>query len=328
MQLVINTPGTYIYKEGELIKIKTKDGIKEISADKIESVLITTAIALTTDVIHLCIEKNIDIVFLDEFGEPFGRVWHPRLSGTNLIRRVQLELSEKVEGTQIALKWMRNKIALRIDFLKELRQRRPQHSRLITHTIKDLKDAEEKLSKLVGNPDEIRNTLMGIEGNAGKEYFKTLSFLVPEKFRFEGRSSRPAKDRFNALLNYAYGILYSLVERGCILAGLDPCIGFFHTDDYNKKSLVYDLIESFRPWAEIVVFNLISERKIEERHFDSIRGGFKLNREGKTALIPAFNEYLEQSIRTTRGNMKRINLIRMECHSLANQLVKVYARQY
>lgn len=327
MQLVINTPGAYIYKEGECIKIKTKDGTKEISANKIESLLITTATVITTDVIRLCLEKNIDIVFLDEFGDPLGRVWHPKLSGTNLIRRVQLEISEKSEGTYIALKWMINKITLRIGFLKELRDRRPQNSRLITHAITTLREAKDKLAQLEGKPDDIRGTLMGIEGNAGKEYFKTLNFLVPEKFHFEGRSARPAKDRFNALLNYAYGILYSIVEKSCILAGLDPCIGFFHTDDYNKKSLVYDLIENYRPWAEIVVFNLIAERKVQENHFDNIPGGFKLNREGKVVLIPAFNDFMEQTTKTSRGNVKRSNLISMECHSLANHLIKTYARE-
>jgi CRISPR-associated protein Cas1 len=43
------------------------------------------------------------------------------------------------------------------------------------------------------------------------------------------------------MLNYSYGVLYSLVEKACILAGLDPFVGFLHTDNYNKKSLVFDL---------------------------------------------------------------------------------------
>ncbi len=58
------------------------------------------------------------------------------------------------------------------------------------------------------------------------------------------------KDPFNACLNYCYGILYSLVEKACILSGLDPYVGFLHTDNYNKKSLVFDLIELFRIYGE------------------------------------------------------------------------------
>ncbi|MFO7558792.1 MAG: CRISPR-associated endonuclease Cas1 [Desulfobacterales bacterium] len=58
---------------------------------------------------------------------------------------------------------------------------------------------------------------------------------MPEKYQFSGRSRRPAKDPFNAVLNYCYGMLYSRVEKACILSGLDPFVGFLHTDNYNKK---------------------------------------------------------------------------------------------
>ena len=79
-----------------------------------------------------------------------------------------------------------------------------------------------------------------------KKYFGAISSIVPEKYKFEGRSRNPAKDEFNAMLNYGYGVLYSMVEKACIIAGLDPYIGFLHTDNYNKKSLVFDVIELFR----------------------------------------------------------------------------------
>jgi hypothetical protein len=49
------------------------------------------------------------------------------------------------------------------------------------------------------------------------------------------------------MLNYGYGVLYSLVEKACIYAGLDPFVGFLHTDNYVKKSLVFDLLEPYRP---------------------------------------------------------------------------------
>ena len=79
-----------------------------------------------------------------------------------------------------------------------------------------------------------------------KKYFEALSSILPEKYKFKSRSRNPAKDEFNAMLNYGYGVLYSMVEKACIIAGLDPYIGFLHTDNYNKKSLVFDVIELFR----------------------------------------------------------------------------------
>ncbi len=48
------------------------------------------------------------------------------------------------------------------------------------------------------------------------------------------------------------------MEKACILAGLDPCLGFLHTDNYGKPSLVFDLIEPFRILAERAVVLLFT----------------------------------------------------------------------
>ena len=63
------------------------------------------------------------------------------------------------------------------------------------------------------NLESTRNRMMGLEGTAGRYYFNCLSTVMPEKFKFDGRSRRPAQDPFNACLNYCYGILYGLVEK-------------------------------------------------------------------------------------------------------------------
>jgi len=163
---------------------------------------------------------------------------------------------------------------------------------------------------------------MGTEGSGSRIYFEALSFIVPQRFKFEGRSRQPAKDEFNCLLNYAYGVLYSLVEKGCILAGLDPYIGFIHTDNYNKKSLVFDLIDMFRIFAEQTVVYLLSQRKIKKEHFDPIKGGLTLNKEGKAVLIEAFNNILGKTVRYRGRNIKNLDIIQFECHRIANSLIK------
>ena len=70
------------------------------------------------------------------------------------------------------------------------------------------------------------------------------------------------------MLNYSYGILYSSVEKSCILAGLDPYIGIMHTDNYNKVALVYDLIEMYRVYMDELVFKLFTTKKIRDEYFD------------------------------------------------------------
>ena len=86
MQLVINTRGSYLKKSKNCFLVKTDDRTFEVSANKVDSVLITTAATITTDAIKFAVDNNIDIVFLDHFGDPFGRIWHSKLGSTTLIR--------------------------------------------------------------------------------------------------------------------------------------------------------------------------------------------------------------------------------------------------
>lgn len=165
-------------------------------------------------------------------------------------------------------------------------------------------------------------TLHGLEGTAGRLYFETLSFVLPAAWQFAGRSSRPARDPFNAFLNYAYGVLYARVEKALMLAGLDPYAGFLHRDDYNHKSLVYDFIEAYRAWADKVVFTLFSGKKVNQGHTDAITGGYTLNAEGKKLLMESYNEYLENEVLRYRGrNRTRATILLLEAHRFAQEML-------
>lgn len=322
MQLVINTYGSYLKKKEGCFLVKTDDREFEVSAKKVETILITTGAYLSTDAIKFAMENNIDIIFLDEFGNPYGRVWHSKLGSTVLIRRKQLEVAEKDEGLELAKEWIVTKFDNQIDFLKKLANSRPEKQEKIEEYAKKLEELKSSLLNLKGTVDEKRGSLMGLEGSAGRIYFESLSFIVPERFEFEGRSRQPAKDEFNCLLNYAYGVLYSLVEKGCIIAGLDPYVGFIHTDNYNKKSLVFDLIDMFRIFAEAAVVYLFSQRKVKKECFDPIKDGMTLNKEGKAVLIEALNENLEKTVRYRGRNIKNRDIIQFECHRIANNLIR------
>lgn len=322
MQLVINTYGSYLQKEGDCFKVKTDDKVFEISCKKVSSILISTAAYITTDAIKLAMENNIDIVFMDEHGNPYGRVWHSKLGSTVLIRRRQLEISATSEGFELVRGWVIKKIENQIDFLEQLKRPRQEKAEKLEESIKEIVDIREKLTLLSGTIDEKRGTIMALEGVAGKIYFDTLSYIMPDRFKFEGRSRNPARDEFNAMLNYAYGVLYSIVEKSCIIAGLDPYIGFLHTDNYNKKSLVFDLIEMFRIYAEETVVFLFTGRKVKAEYFDKVKDGLTLNRDGKAVLIQALNENLDETIRYKGRNIQKRNIIQFECHAIANSLIK------
>jgi CRISPR-associated protein Cas1 len=322
VQLVINSFGSYLRKQGEGFVVKNEDKVFEVSARKVDSILITTSAYISTDAIKLAMDRNIDVIFLDDFGDPYRRVWHSKLGSTALIRRRQLEIAEKEEGLNLAREWVVAKLDHQIDFLKRLGNSRPEKEEQLKTYVQRLEEIKTKLGALSGTIDEKRGTMMGLEGTAGRTYFEALSFIMPDRYKFDGRSRQPAKDEFNCLLNYAYGVLYSMVEKACIIAGLDPYVGFIHTDNYNKKSLVFDLIEMFRILADQTVVYLFSGRKVKQEFFGEVKGGLTLNKEGKAALIEALNETFEKSVRYRGRNIKNRDIIQFECHRIANELIK------
>ncbi len=178
MQLVINTYGSYLQKNGDCFKVKTDEKFFEISCKKVSSILISTAAYITTDAIKMAMDNNIDIVFMDGFGDPYGRVWHPKLGSTTLIRRRQLELSETEKGLKLALDWVNTKFTNQIEFLKRLRKTRPHKSAEITSYVEKLQNTAKGLDKLTGSIDECRGSIMGIEGSGGRTYFEALSSLM------------------------------------------------------------------------------------------------------------------------------------------------------
>ncbi len=321
MQVVINTPGTFLTQKDECFRLKQQERVFDISPLKVETIVVSNQAMISSQAVILALEHNIDIVFLDKYGDPVGRIWFSKTGSTSLIRRKQLEAAENPLGLKLVEEMIRQKIKNQVLFLKKLMHARPGQEELFKPSLHVLEEAGARLCLDGAGLDESRNRIMGFEGTAGRTYFRCLSGILPEKYRFKERSRRPAKDPFNACLNYGYGVLYSLVEKACILSGLDPYLGFLHTDNYNKKSLVFDLIEPFRIFGEQTTVYLFTGKQIKDEYFDIQKESVSLNQQGKPVLIEAMNKHLDESVRYRRKNVKRRHIIQHECHRLANILL-------
>ena len=90
VQLVINTFGADLRKKGDRFVVRAGSNKLVVSAQKVQSILITTAVQLSSDVITLAVDHKIDIIFLEKTGEPVARLWPHRMGSTAAIRRRQL----------------------------------------------------------------------------------------------------------------------------------------------------------------------------------------------------------------------------------------------
>ena len=329
MQLYINTYGTYVHIKDQMFEIRIKKEDKtwdkhHYSAKKVSSIVLSQGTALSAAAVKLAVMNNIDILFVERDGRPIGRVWHSKLGSTTRIRKEQLVASMNKEGLKAVKEWIGTKLDNEIEFIKKLKKHRKQHAEYLTDKIERMQALNISVSQLEAeSTQEVAETIRGLEGTSGRLFFETLNFVLPGEYKFNGRSSRPAKNAFNAFLNYSFGILYSKIEKALIIAGLDPYLGYLHRDDYNQLSFVFDYIEPYRIYAIEIVFKLFSGKKVNKSHTDKIANGVSLNKMGKELLIEAYNNFMEtDTIRYKGRNQTRNNAIQADAHSYANSLIK------
>ncbi len=328
MILFIDSYGAFLHVTDNMFEVRLKKGEetikRKIAPAKIKSILLSKGISLSTDAVNLALTYNIDILFLEFDGTPYGRVWYSKLGSTTKIRKQQLIASITKEGLNFTKEWITGKLGNQVEFLKRLKKHRSEKAALFVNVTNKIETRIKAINELTGKrTEDVAESIRGYEGAAGREYFSLLGKILPEEYRFETRSFRPARDQFNAFLNYAYGVLYSHVEKALIIAGIDPFVGFLHRDDYNQKSMVFDFIELYRIYAEEVVFKLFSAKKVNKKHTDEITGGVSLNKEGKLLLMDSLNKFLEdEKILFKNKKQARQNIIRLQAHAFASRLLK------
>ena len=139
------------------------------------------------------------------------------------------------------------------------------------------------------------DALRGAEGMAAQLYYSVFSLMLKQQrdvFRFITRTRHPPRDPINCLLSF----IYALLRHDCVAAltsvGLDPFVGFLHTDRPNRPSLALDLMEEFRPWvADRLAITLINRQQTAPDHFVEREGGVvEFTEAGRRLVIQAYQE--------------------------------------
>ena len=108
-------------------------------------------------------------------------------------------------------------------------------------------DFKAKIDNLEGeNLRKIRSKLHGIEGRYSKRYFNQIFSLFPENMRPKRRVGYKAYDGLNNVFNFGYYVLKCRVHKALLKAKLEPYLGFLHSMQHGKPSLVCDFQELYR----------------------------------------------------------------------------------
>ena len=302
MKLIINEYGAYLSKKENRFVVKSKEKEEEYSAEQVEQIIISSPSSLSEGVVRLATEKNIDIVFTSYYGKPFARIYPCTLGGTTLTRREQAKAYFDKRGVIIVKNLLNAKLRNQLFLLKRLNKTR---NGIFNTEITKLEDNSAKIGHVDDTTiDPIRETLLGYEGYGASLYFQCLNKLFPFKNR-----DPEGKDIFNMALNYGYGILYSEVERACILSGLDPYLGFLHMDRYGKPSMVLDMVEQFRAVIDRAIITLFVQKRISEADIEVIGEGKLLTKDGRTKIIEEVMNALDWKAGYRNKNMAISHII-------------------
>jgi len=94
--------------------------------------------------------------------------------------------------------------------------------------------------------ESVRKRLTVIESHTARLYFKQILSLFPESIRPEKRIGFKVYDGLNNVFNFAYYILKCRVYKALLKAKLEPYLGFLHSIQVGKSSLVCDFQELYR----------------------------------------------------------------------------------
>jgi CRISPR-associated protein Cas1 len=104
--------------------------------------------------------------------------------------------------------------------------------------------------------ERLRDTVLSgdssnLESQVARIYFQSLF----DNFVRVNKPNKIYADIRNIALNYGYSIIRGAVARSIATSGLFPSIGVHHDNQFNAFNLADDLIEPFRAFVDIVVFD-------------------------------------------------------------------------
>ena len=298
--LYITTPDRYLSLDGENVVVsENHKEIARMPLHNLERIMAFGCAGASPALMGKCVSESRELVFLSRSGRFLARA-EGEVNGNVLLRRTQYRIADSpAESLGIA----RNMIAAKLYNSRwTLERTMRDHALRIDPAKFEEKSAylQNSIKAAVSAPDA--DSLRGIEGEAASVYFSVFDDMILQQkddFRFTVRSRRPPLDRVNALLSFAYALCTGMCTSALEAVGLDPYVGFLHTDRPGRRSLALDLVEEFRAlMCDRFVLTLINKRTISPEQFDLREdGAVLLNEDGRRTFLTAWQKRKDDELR-------------------------------
>lgn len=309
--LYLTTQNSYVSRDHLTLRIEVDRELKlAVPIHHLESVCIFGQSLISPAALELCWQNGVSVNYFSEHGYFLGR-WEGVANTSVLLRRAQYRAAD---NPQVVASIARQFVAGKLQNSRQslLRSARETDN---SEEEQSLRSAAAEIARILrrlqefavtgaaengdqAQPNEIPGAsdvdrIRGFEGQGANLYFKVFSLHLRQQrldFAFTRRTRRPPLDAMNCLLSF----LYALLRHDCIAAltatGLDPFVGYLHSDRPARPGLALDLMEEFRPLiADRLAVTLVNRKQLEIKDFSQREGGaFELKKDSRKAVIAAY----------------------------------------
>ena len=297
--LYVTTPETYLRLDNDTLRVQVQHETRlRVPLHHLSAVVCFGHINLSAPLMHLLADRGIALVLLDDNGRFKARL-EGSVSGNVLLRQAQFQ---RVADASFTLDMARACVAGKIKNTRQVLQRGAREAKAGDEARTLARLADDLAASLRALPAAASlDALRGLEGEAARQYFSGLNLLVrPDQrtaFAMDGRTRRPPRDRFNAMLSFLYAMWMNDCRSALEAAGLDPQVGFLHALRPGRAALALDLMEEFRPWADRLALTLVNRGQLAANDFVLREGGgVSLQPDARKSVVVAYQERKKDEI--------------------------------
>lgn len=293
MQIELNGFGEYLGTKGKnFVLYEQKKAVKEIPFYKLNQIILGSGNSVSTSAFFWASIYGIEVMVVSKTGRPLSLMMPISTDKRVKTRIKQYEAYKNSKGSIIAKAILEARIDSQISLLEKYAL--------------DSEELNINLDRInVGDKpiDEIRTRLLLLEAKCSKHYFKQYFLLFPKYLNPKKREKYRAQSSLNNLLNLGYEVLKGEVHKAVLAAHLDPYLGYLHSIQFSKPSLVCDIQEMFRSLIEDFLVNY--HQNLEPESFEQRGNRIFLKDEEKLKLILEISRLLKRRIPYKRRNYSK-----------------------
>ena len=273
--LYVTSENSYLALDGEnVVVFENKTELGRVPLHNLEEIVSFGYRGTSPALMGACVDRNISLCYLTPQGKFLARI-SGEIKG-NVILRQQQYTSSRDESISLGI--AKNCILGKVYKARWVLERavRDHSMQIDVDQVRAASSFLKNSLELIQN-SQSKDQLRGYEGEAASIYFGVFNQLILQQkkdFVFKGRNRRPPLDPVNALLSFGYTLLTNTITSALESVGLDPYVGYLHTDRPGRASLSLDLIEELRAvLADRFVLTLINRKLIAGKNFSQKENG-------------------------------------------------------